>query len=197
MLKKFTFSAAAIAAAGLAAPAMAQDATSQINVVVQPIAELTSTGVGEMIIDAPGNSFMGNPSSGGDDFSNVTTFELVTNFDVDGILFEFDEGVNAGEMALVGQTDGLILTGVPQAAPTDIIGGGTVHGASAAGELLVTNNDRDDPDQPFGPGTHEIGIGVSTNWTRIIDSVGGSLTGDVATPDTYVANVDATIVGTP
>jgi hypothetical protein len=102
MFKTTTLSAAALAAAGFAAPAMAQqnliydpDSTVDVDVLVERIAVLEVVdGQGKMIIDDDSPSFMGNPSSSGDVFDtsvgDFAELRLSTNFDIESVDFSYD-----------------------------------------------------------------------------------------------------------
>ena len=211
MITKLSVSAAALAALGLAAPAMAEnlyddDVTVDIEVEVQQIATLeVEAATARMVIDDDNDNFMGNPTSGGNDFSNVASVKLATNFDVDSIRFSFDDidgsvpgpqsnqqgNYNAAWTEAFGDAGSNTraqgsLAVLPQGVLLDGPGGNMVGNTFfGAGAIDVTNSGA-----PFGNGVHYAGIGVSTNWGNTFDSQGL----DFAEQDLYVAEFDATIV---
>ena len=196
MKLKFGLSVAALATAGLAAPAMAAE-TVNVNVQVEEIAVLSTTQASAtMIIDDNQDGFMGNPTSvAKDNFGNVAAVQLETNFSVDAVRFDWDTsgtGVvpeyDDAWAAAIGSGTGNILAVLPQASILDGENGSFVGGGGSA---VFGSNTQIDVTGPFGNGTHYFGIGVSTNW-------GNTMPGqpEFAVPDTYEAEFEATIVPT-
>lgn len=205
MIRKLSVSAVALAALGFAAPAMANPVTVDIDVVVQQVAELNVLeGSASMTIDDSSESFMGQPSSGGDSFdaADLAVIQLNTNFDATSVdisydkvddIFTFGSGFWFGEA--IGADTGNTLGVWPQAGVLDsptgsvIGGGGGMIGndsSSATAPLVRTNTGGG----AFGNGMHYIGLGVSTNWNRVPAS--GPET--FAAADTYSIELTATIM---
>ncbi|GEM_PF-5134087 len=203
----------AIAVVGLAAPAVAEDTVEvDVTVTVEEIAFLeVIRGSGSMVIDDGSDTFMGNPSSEGTVFNkddgNLAVVQLSTNYQIDALdityskidqIKDFGSGFYFGRA--IGEDTGNILGVWPQAGVLDedgtITGGGGgifLHDSGAVDTpVQVTGPHRtEDPDGGFGPGTHQIGIGVSTGWDRTRSAVGEP---ELAVPDDYVIDMDVTIV---
>ncbi len=217
MITKLSVSAAALAALGLAAPAMAenlygQGSTVDIEVEVEQIAVLeVESASARMFLDDESDPFMGRGSTGGSfDAEDLAVLKLSTNFDIDALEVDFPK-VRGGTTAdgrirnfdgstqfgrAIGRNNGEILGVWPQAgtlsAPNGSIigGGGGIFGNPADGNpIQVTGPHRDNDTNGFGNGVHYFGLGVSTNWTRTTND--GPM---FAEPDVYDITLTATIV---
>lgn len=204
VLNKLSISASALAVVAFAGAASAQNITYLdavdndggatgadvvIEVVVEEIAELEVTNeTATMTIDDSSGSFMGNPSSSLNDFTNVATLELRSNFDVDAVDFFYPTQNNiaffggggnpgrAGAATCVGTCNGSTVIGVqPQASPTVLTGQSVYFGDNTfdpgnnEGRLRVSGTNRTTDNSGGLPaGATEIGIGVSTEWDRTL-----------------------------
>lgn len=215
MIRKLSVSAAALAALGLAAPAVAQTnlygspATVDIDVVVQNIAILTVTDPSAIaIVDSSGDLFMPNPSSLGSDMTNFASVRLQTNFEVDALQVDFPRmnGIrNQSSATWFGRAE----CSAPSACgDTTAIGVwpqiGQISGGSTSGQALWSHSGGNVALVAEGPhredcqilnicgfpnGTHDMALGVAANWDR-------TLTGEpqFASPGTYEITLTTTIV---
>jgi len=212
MKTKYTVSAIALATMGVAAPAMAQE-TVDIDVQVMQVALLEVTqSSATMTIDDNSGPFMGNPSSGGNDFSNVAKMKLSSNYDVSSIEVDFPRRANSqfnggsslstffGEATCQsgfcstpsGSTTALgVFPAIStlDASGNFMNGGGVQQFHDGTNTSIVYDGDSGAPSPGFAAGVTEFGLGVGTKWDRTF--VGEPT---FAEPGTYSITLTATIM---
>jgi len=222
MKLKFAISAAALAATGVAGPALSAE-TVNVNISVENIAMLeveAATGSMSLDVNSPASSMGFSNASDVCGASNVARLRLNTNYAVDHLRMDFprvrnirldgpnwpNETDSRPQYEWFGRAEnsnGTILGVYPFAAQSDGNGGCNVgwhngHGnyansSSTNGVWHVTKGySSGSPGGQFTNGTHLVEFGVSTDWDDT------RIDQDVfAEPGLYTFAMQATIVPTP
>ena len=195
--------ALALCAASASAQGLPHSGAVQIDVIVQPIAELQVIAAeGEMLIDDASFTFMGLPSSEGD-ITNITVgslaqMRILTNFCLNFVVLEFPRatgfrntlpGTHLG--VATGVETGRTLGVWPQAHWVRVSDGflhqpGFIHDGGDT-ELVVRGPDG--VDDQFCNGIHDLGLGVATDYGTSLETEP-----EFVAPDTYLIPITGTLV---